>query len=122
MNPNPLLDKIIKACYEVHKELGIGFIEKVYENALIIALKDLGLNASQQCPLEVYFRDQVVGDYFADIIVEDEVIIELKAVKSLLPEHQAQLINYLNATRTKSGLLINFAKKGLEIKRAYPSQ
>ena len=122
MDSSTLIDKTIKACYEVHNELGIGFVEKVYENALVIALKDLGLEASQQSPLEVYFRNQLVGDYFADVIVAGELIIELKAVKSLLPEHQAQLINYLNATGLQTGLLVNFAKKGLELKRAYPTR
>ena len=110
---------IIKAAYQVQEELGIGFAEKVYENALVIALQDLGLAASQQCPLNVYFREKLVGEFYTDITVMDTVIIELKAVQSLLPEHQAQLINYLTATRTGTGRLINFAKKGLEIKRLY---
>ena len=122
MNTDTLVDTSIKACFEVHDELGIGFVEKVYENALTIALRDLGLEAKQQVPFQVYFRDHVVGEYFADVIIVDRLMIELKAVKVLLPEHQAQLINYLNATRLETGLLVNFAKKGLEIKRAFPTR
>ena len=118
MNPNQLTEKIIKACYEVHTELSIGFVEKVYENALVIALRELGLRASPQHPIQVHFRNQVIGEYFADILVEEKIVLELKAVKTLRPEHQAQLINYLNASHLNVGLLINFAKKGLEIKRA----
>ena len=117
METNKLTELIIKAAYQVQDELGTSFSEKVYENALMIALSDLGVTAQQQSPLKVYFRDQVVGDYFADLVVEDTVIVELKTVKALLPEHQAQVINYLSATRNETGLLINFAKKGLEIKR-----
>ena len=119
METNKLTELIIKAAYQVHQELGTGYSEKVYENAMMIALDDFELKAEQQSPLKVHFRGKVVGEYWTDIIVLDTVIIELKAVKSLSPEHQAQLINYLTATRTKTGLLINFGRKGLEIKRAY---
>ena len=119
MEASNLTELIIKAAYEVHSDLGTGFIEKVYENALIIALHDLGLKTDQQTPLNVTFWGKLVGEYFADIIVNDSVIIELKTVQSLLPEHQAQVINYLSATRLETALLINFAKKGLEFKRLY---
>ncbi len=119
METNTLTETIIKAAYQVHNELSTGYIEKIYENAMMIALRDLGIDAKQQYPLKVHFRDQVVGDYYADIVVLDTVILELKAVKTLLPEHQAQLLNYLKSTHMKTGLLINFAKKGLEIKRMY---
>ena len=119
MEIDKVTDLIIKAAYEVHNELGVGFVEKVFENALTIALKNLGLDAQQQVPLKVYFRNQVVGEYYADIIVKECVILELKAVKALQPEHQAQLINYLSATKLETGLLINFGKKGLEIKRSF---
>ena len=118
METSELTDRILKACYQVHNELGIGFSEKVYERALKIALVELGLKAECQVPIEVRFRGQVVGEFFADVLVENSVIVELKAVKSLLPEHQAQLINYLKATNLETGLLINFAIKGLEIKRS----
>ena len=119
METNQLTQQIIKAAYQVHNELGIGYVEKVYENALKIALGDLGLEARQQHPLQVHFRGIIVGDYFADLFVENRIILELKAVKQLVTEHQAQLINYLTTTRCEAGLLINFGKKGLEIKRAF---
>ena len=109
--------RIIGCAMEVHKELGDGFLEKIYENALIIALKENCLNASVQKPLKVKFHNQVVGDYFADIIVEDKVIIELKAISMILDEHRAQIINYLKATGIRVGLLINFGSKSLEYER-----
>lgn len=118
METNILTNKILKSCYEVHNELGIGFSEKVYENSLVIALKDHGLKVESQFPLTVNFRDQIVGEFLADIVVEDSVIVELKAVRCLQPEHQARIINYLKATEMNTGLLVNFAVKGLEIKRA----
>ena len=114
-----LTDTIIKSCYEVHNELGIGFSEKVYENSLLIALQENSLNAVVQSPLKVYFRKQIVGEYFADLIVNESIILELKALNALTGEHQAQLINYLKATNINTGLLINFGKPGLEIKRQY---
>jgi len=119
MNIEKTNDTILDSCYQVHKELGIGFSEKVYENSLMIVLFEIGLNVYQQHPIKVYFRKRVVGEFFADILVEDNVILELKAVKELLPEHQAQLINYLSASNFRHGFLINFAKKGLQIKKAY---
>ncbi len=112
-----LTEKIIGACFEVSNELGVGFLEGVYEKALIIALADKEIDATAQSPLKVLFRDKVVGDFYADILVEDKVIIELKAVKALSPEHEAQIINYLKATGIKVGLLINFAKPKLEWRR-----
>ncbi|MBL6992142.1 MAG: GxxExxY protein [Bacteriovoracaceae bacterium] len=112
-----LTEKIIGACFEVSNELGVDFLESVYEKALIIALADKEIDATAQSPLKVLFRDKVVGDFYADILVEDKVIIELKAVKALSPEHEAQIINYLKATGIKVGLLINFAKPKLEWRR-----
>jgi len=92
MKHEKLTREILGACFEVINELGAGFVESVYENALIIALREKGLHAEKQQPLKVEFRGQVVGEFFADVLVEDEVIVELKAVKALLPEHQAQVI------------------------------
>lgn len=111
--------KIIGCCFEVINELGAGFLESVYENALMIALREKGVRAEQQVPLSVQFRGQNVGQFFADILVDGEVIVELKAVKSLLPEHQAQLINYLKATGKSVGLLVNFGNARLDVKRLY---
>jgi GxxExxY protein len=112
-----LTEKILKACFEVSNELGAGFLESVYVKALLIALVDMGLKAQSQVPLNVEFRGISVGDFFADILVEDNVMLELKAVKKLAPEHMAQLINYLKATGIEVGLLINFGNPKLEYKR-----
>ncbi|NQU05444.1 MAG: GxxExxY protein [Calditrichaeota bacterium] len=111
--------KIIGCCFEVINELGAGFIESVYEKALFIALQEKGLHAEEQVPLNVFFRKHNVGHFIADIIVEKVVLLELKAVKKLLPEHQAQVINYLKATGLEVGLLINFGSAKLEYKRLY---
>ena len=112
-----LTEKIIAACLEVSNELGAGFLESVYERALLIALTDKGLKAETQVPLKVVFRNRVVGDFYADTLVENLVIIELKAVKSIGTDHEAQLINYLKATNKRVGLLVNFGKPKLEWKR-----
>ncbi len=112
-----LTEKIIGACFEVSNELGVGFIESVYEKALVIALREKGLRVIEQAPLKVSFRDQTVGEFYADILVENRVIVELKAVTSLVPEHEAQIINYLKTSGIHIGLLFNFAKLKLEWKR-----
>jgi GxxExxY protein len=88
--------------------LGYGFLEKVYENAMLIALNDLGVKVRSQVSIEVYFQGQVVGQYFADLLVEESVIVELKAVSHLLNEHLAQVLNYLRATPYEVGMLLNF--------------
>jgi GxxExxY protein len=106
-----ITEKIIKAFYNVYNTLGFGFLEKVYENALMIELKSLGLNCIKQKPISVYFKDNCVGEYFADIIVEDCVILELKAAEGIVEEHEEQLLNYLKATEIEVGLLLNFGKK-----------
>jgi GxxExxY protein len=96
--------------------LGYGFLEKVYENALLIEFRKSGLAAKPQAPIKVLYDQQIVGEYFVDILVEDCVIVEIKAVKSLVKEHEAQLLNYLKASQMEVGLLINFGPKP-EIKR-----
>lgn len=106
-----ITDKIIKAYYNVYNTLGYGFLEKVYENALMIELKSFGLSCVKQKPISVYFKENCVGEYFADIIVENCVILELKAAEALVEEHEAQLLNYLKATEIEVGLLLNFGKK-----------
>ena len=116
-NNKELTEKIIGACIEVSNELGVGFLESVYEKALLIALGEKGLKAKEQAPLEVRFRNRIVGEFYADILVENIVIIELKAVTTLKPEHEAQLINYLKASGKHIGLLVNFGKPKLEWKR-----
>lgn len=104
-------EKIIKAYYNDYNELGYGFLEKVYQNSMMIELKSLGLNCEKQRPISVSFKGFNVGEYFADIIVENKVIIELKAAEGLVEEHEAQLLNYLKATELEVGLLLNFGKK-----------
>ncbi|HMU43267.1 MAG TPA: GxxExxY protein [Ignavibacteriaceae bacterium] len=111
-----LTSKIIACFYKVYNTLGFGFLEKVYENALLIELNKSGLIAERQKPIKVQYESQIVGEYFADIIVNNKVILELKAVESLIEEHELQLINYLKATKIELGLLLNFGKKP-EIRR-----
>jgi len=116
-----LTDKIIAACYKVHNVLGFGFQEKVYENALFHEIRKLGLSVRQQSPITVYYENIVVGDYCADLIVEDKVIVELKAVSTLDPIYEVQLVNYLKGTGIEVGLLIYFGQK-LTVKRRVLSQ
>lgn len=112
-----LTGKILESCFEVSKELGIGFLESVYEKALIIALQQKGLKVENQVPLKVKFRGIVVGDFYADLLIENKVLIELKAVNGLLNEHFAQILNYLKATEIEVGLIVNFGKPKLEYRR-----
>jgi len=95
----------------VYHRLGYGFLEKVYENAMAIELRRMGIKAEQQVKINVYYAGQIVGEYFADFVVEDVVIVELKAVRYILKEHEAQLLNYLRATPYEVGLLLNFGPK-----------
>lgn len=106
-----LTRKIIGIFYEVYNELGHGFLESVYANALALALRQAGIEAVQQAPITVSFRGQIVGDFRADLLVEHAVIIELKAVKALDSTQEAQLLNYLRATEIEVGPLINFGPK-----------
>lgn len=116
MKHSKLTSKIIKAFYEVYNHLGYGFLEKVYENALQAELKRNGLACYKQFPLEVYYKDVLVGSYYADLVVANLVIVELKASEKICKEHELQLINYLKATEFEVGLLLNFGKKP-ELKR-----
>jgi GxxExxY protein len=109
--------KIVGLAIQVQKELGFGFLEKVYENGLMVLLKENGVLAQQQVPIKVQFHRQVIGDYIADILVENSVIVELKALDKLLPIHNAQVLNYLKATGIKLAILLNFGKESLEHKR-----
>ena len=111
-----LSDKIIKCFYEVYNILGYGFLEKVYENSLYNELKNFGLNCERQKKIDVFYKDNLVGEYYVDIIVEDKIILELKTAEAICEEHEFQLINYLKATEIEVGLLLNFGKKP-EIKR-----
>ena len=106
-----LTDRIIKAFYKVYNTLGYGFLEKVYENSLALELRRLGFSVEQQQPINVFYEGEVVGEYFADLIVEDVVILELKAAEAMSEAHEAQLVNYLRATEIEVGLLFNFGPK-----------
>ena len=116
MKHQDLTSKIIQCAYKVHNTLGFGFLEIIYQNALLIELLKAGLQAEKEKKIQVYYEAQLVGDYMADIIVENKVILELKSVKDLHPAHEAQVINYLKATGIEVGLLINFGQT-VEIKR-----
>ena len=105
-----ITDKIIKAYYIVYNTLGYGFLEKVYENALFLELREMNLFVEKQKPIKVYFKESQVGEYYADWIVSESVIVELKAAEKLCEEHEYQLINYLKATDIEVGLLLNFGK------------
>ncbi|MBL0127181.1 MAG: GxxExxY protein [Flavobacteriales bacterium] len=106
-----LTERIIKAFYAVYNALGYGFLEKVYENALFLELQAMGLAVVRQSPIIVTYEGEEVGQYFADLLVEDSVIVELKAAETICKEHEYQLINYLKATRIEVGLLLNFGTK-----------
>ena len=114
-----LTDKIIGCAYEVYNQLGFGFMEKVYENAMMIKLPQKGLEVIQQAPIKVYFEDKLVGEYFADILVNNKVILEFKAISSLSKVHEVQLVNYLKATGIKVGLVINFGEKLKIVRRVF---
>jgi GxxExxY protein len=108
---NEITDLIIKSFYKVYNSLGYGFLEKVYENALKIELLKLGLQVEQQKNIKVFYESEQVGEYFADLLVNDLVIVELKAAENLCEEHEAKLLNYLKATELEAGLLLNFGKE-----------
>ncbi len=111
-----LTSEIIKRFYIVYNKLGYGFLEKVYERSLKIELEKAGFFVESQKPIQVFYENQIVGEYFADLLVENKVILELKAAETICEEHGNQLINYLKATEIEVGLLLNFGKKP-EIKR-----
>jgi GxxExxY protein len=110
-------ERVIGRAYAVGNELGPGFLEAVYENALCFELKQQGIEVERQVPLDVCYKGEMVGKYFADILVENRLLLELKSVSRLAPEHKAQVINYLKATDLNVGLLINFGKPKTEIQR-----
>jgi len=117
MKINEITYQINGAVFEINRVLGAGFLEKVYENALLIELHERGLKADSQVPLKVHYKGKVVGEYVVDIMVENQVILELKSVDKLQKIHEAQLLNYLKATGMTIGLLINFRYPKADIKR-----
>jgi GxxExxY protein len=111
-----LTDKIIKIFYRVYSKLGYGFLEKIYESAIAIELENENISAVRQAPIQVFYDQKLIGEYFADILVENKVIVEIKASRQLVEENEAQLLNYLKATKMEVGLLLNFGPKP-EVKR-----
>lgn len=111
-----LTEKIIKIFYRVYNNLGYGFLEKVYENAMMIEFESENISATSQFPIKVFYDNKIIGEYFTDILVDDKVILEIKATKTIALGHEAQLLNYLKATNKEVGLLLNFGPKP-EIKR-----
>lgn len=105
-----ITDKIIRSFYTVYNKLGFGFLEKVYEHALLIELRKMGISVVNQFMIKVHYDGTEVGNYFADLFVEEKVIVEIKAAEGLIEEHEAQLVNYLKATNIEVGLLLNFGK------------
>ena len=117
MEINEITYAINGAVFEVNSILGPGFLEKVYENALLVEFNKRGLKAKNQVPIKVTYKGEVIGDYTADLLVEDKVIVELKTVENLDRAHEAQLLNYLKATGLHVGLLVNFKRKKADVKR-----
>ena len=118
MEDKELTEQIIACAFKTHQNLGAGFLEKIYENAMLIELQKCGLRARQQAPVAVFYDEQQIGEYFADLLVEERVICELKAAQALTLEHETQLVNYLTATGLKTGLLLNFGKS-ISVKRKF---
>lgn len=109
--------KIMNTIIQAHNTLGAGFLEKVYENAVVMKLKKNGLKAIQQAPIKVCFEGEIVGEYFADVLVEDKVILEIKCVEGITDVHRAQVINYLKATELRLEIIVNFSRPKLEYER-----
>ncbi len=110
MTEEQIREKIIGCAFKVHQKLGGGFLEKVYENAMRIELERAGLRVRQQAPINVLYDGEIVGEFAADLLVEEQIIVELKAVRTLVPDHEVQLVNYLTATGVDTGLVLNFGK------------
>jgi GxxExxY protein len=117
MENRKLTERIIGCAYRVYNRMGFGFLESVYEKCMLIELKKAGLNADSQKPIKVYYENEIVGDFVADIIVNDTIILELKSVRRIISAHEVQLVNYLVATRKSVGLLINFGESKVDVKR-----
>lgn len=115
-------NRIIQCFYKVYNTLGYGFLEKVYENALYLELMNNGISCRKQVPIKVFYNETIVGEYFADIIVEDVIIIELKAAEAIVTKHEYQLINYLKATEIEVGLLFNFGKEPKFIRKVFSNE
>jgi GxxExxY protein len=118
MTEDKLTEIIIGCAYKIHKALGTGFIEKIYRKSLAIEIAKNGLKVEQESPIQVMYEEHVVGDFYADLLIEDRLIVEIKAVQTLLREHEVQLVNYLTATGIDTGLLLNFGAP-VQVKRKH---
>ncbi len=112
-----LTEKILRAAFAVHNALGAGFLERVYANALAVELRAQGIALQNELPIKIHYRNAIVGDYIADLVVDGRVLVELKACASLDPVHTAQILNYLRASKIRVGLLLNFGRPKLEYRR-----
>ncbi len=119
MEREKLVNSIVDACYKVHLALVPGYLESVYSNALMVELQSRGLECQSEVPLKVWYKGRIVGDFRADIVVENSVIIELKAVSCLTVQHEVQIVNYLTCTGFETGILVNFGSAKLELTRKY---
>jgi GxxExxY protein len=119
MKHEEITHKIIGSAYQVFNQLGFGFLESVYKKAMIIDLSRDNLKVEAEKPLKVYYDNQIVGDFYIDLFIEDTIVVELKSVQNLLTEHEVQLVNYLNGLKKDIGLLINFGSSGVEVKRKF---
>jgi GxxExxY protein len=117
MDNRKLTERIIGCAYRVYNRMGFGFLESVYEKCMLIELNKTGLDADSQKPIKVYYDNEIVGDFVADIIVNDTIILELKSVRRIVRAHEVQLVNYLVATRKSVGLLLNFGERKVDVKR-----
>ncbi|MCL2744436.1 MAG: GxxExxY protein [Planctomycetaceae bacterium] len=114
-----ITEKVIGSAYKVYNQLGFGFLESVYKKSLLIELEKQGLKAKEEAAITVFYDNVPVGNFFADIIVEDDIIVELKSVQNIVVGHEVQLVNYLNATKKDTGLLLNFGPQGVDVKRKF---
>jgi len=119
MKHEDITHKVIGAAYKVYNQIGFGFLESVYHKSMVIELKKQKLAVESEKALKVYYDNEVVGDFYADMLIEENIVVELKSVKKLVKEHEVQLVNYLNGLKKEIGLLINFSPSGVEAKRKY---
>ena len=119
MEYEDITHKIIGAAYQVFNQLGFGFLESIYQKAMVIELTKSELIVESEKPLKVFYDGQVVGDFYVDLFVENTVVVELKSVQNIIKEHEVQLVNYLKGLKKEIGLLINFGSSGVEVKRKY---
>ncbi|CAB1076685.1 GxxExxY protein [Alkalispirochaeta odontotermitis] len=117
MDHRKLTERIIGCAYRVYNQMGFGYLESVYEKCMLIELNKAGLDADSQKPIKVYYENEIVGDFVADIIVNDSIILELKSVRRIIRAHEVQLVNYLVATKKAVGLLLNFGERKVDVKR-----